>query len=43
MSEGHNIAAKVAFFDRPVLVVSIVATTVVGTLFGLAYLGILHY
>jgi hypothetical protein len=43
MSPGNEIAAKVSFFDRPVLVVAIVTTAVVVTLFALAYFGVLHY
>ena len=34
---------KVSFFDRPVLVVSIVSAAVIATLFVLAYFGIVHY
>jgi hypothetical protein len=43
MSPEIEIAAKVAFFDCPFLVVGIVTTAVVGTPLVLAYLGVLHY
>ena len=38
-----EVAAKVSFIDRPFLVVGVVTTAVVVTLFTLAYFGILHY
>jgi hypothetical protein len=43
MSPEIEIAAKVSFFDRPFLVVGIVTTAIVVTLFALAYFGVLHY
>ena len=43
MSPEIEIAAKVSFFDRPFLVVAIVTTAVVVSLFALAYFGVLHY
>ncbi len=43
MSLEIEIAAKVSFSDRPFLVVGIVTTAVVVTLFALAYFGVLHY
>lgn len=43
MSSKIEIAAKVSFFDRPLLVIAIVTTAVVVPLFVLAYFGVLHY
>jgi len=43
MPEENETMAKVSIIDRPLLVVSFVTTVVMGSLFVLAYFGILHY
>jgi hypothetical protein len=43
MSPEIEIAAKISFLDRPLLVIAIVTTAVVVPLIVLAYFGILHY
>jgi hypothetical protein len=43
MPQQSEDVAKLSFIDRPALVVAIVTAAVVGSLFVLAYFGVLHY